>query len=282
MGSGGGSASQTMEFKPPAYAQPYWEQYVKQAAALTSQAPTQYMGQRIAGMSPMTQDALDMVNQWAQNSTPDVLAGRQAVTDFASGNFVGKNPYLTNEYSDAVIADNTANMAGGFATGTAAQNAGLAGMQGAFGGSSYTLKQNADAAALAKQIGQMANQQRLAQQTLAANSYQNDRAMQLQAAGLAPAMQNLDLQASQALAGAGQAQTAYQQQILDDLYNQWQTAQQAPFASLDIMRNALAAASGGVAGGSSQTGTTSGGGMSPLAGLLGVGALGYGLYSGMK
>ena len=271
-----------MEFKPPAYAAPYWEQFVKQAADLTSQAPTQYMGQTVAGMSPMTQSALDMTNQWAQNSTPDVLAGRGAITNFAAGNMVGTNPYLSSQYSDKVIADNAENMASAYSQGTAATRAAQANMQGAFGGSGYNQAQSMDAANLAKSTGQMANQMRLSQQQLGAADYQQGLQQQLAAAGLAPQLQNMDLQASQALAGAGQAQTGYQQQLLDSLYQNWQQAQNAPYANLDAMRNALAAASGGVAGGSTQTGTSSGGGLSPLAGLLGVGAIGYGAYQGLK
>lgn len=282
MGSSGGSASQTMEFKPPAYAAPYWEQLVKQGGELTSQAPTQYMGQRIADLAPETYQAMDMTSQWAKNSTPDVLAGRENIANTAAGGYLGANPYSNNPWTDNVIANNTENMAGGFAAGTAAQNAALANMQGAFGGSGYTQKQSMDAANLAKMIGQQADQTRMNQTNLASQNWEAERARQMQASGMAPALQNMDAQASQALAGVGDVSRAYQQQLLDSLYSNWQQGQMAPFQSLDTMRNLLSAASGGVAGGSSQQGSTGGGGFSPLAGLLGGGLAAYGLYNGMK
>lgn len=277
MGGNSGSASQTMEFKPPAYAAPYWEQFVKQAGNLTSQAPVQYMGQQIADLSPQHFQGMDLITQSALNGAPDVNAMRQQNMQTAQGAYLNANPYLGMDPTNRVIADTTQNMAEGFAGGQAAQNAALANMQGAFGGSGFQNKMTSDAAALSRQIGQMANQARLGQQGLQSADWQQERARQMQAAGQAPAMQNMDLQAGQALMGVGDAQSQYQQKLLDSLYQNWQLGQQAPYQNLDIMRNALAAASGGVAGGSTQS-ASGGGGFSPLAGLLGAAGIGYGLF----
>ena len=123
----------------------------------------------------------------------------------------------------------------------------------------------------------MANQYQLANQTLGANNYNTGIGQMLNAAQLAPQGQAMDFQAAQQLAGVGDMQRQYTQSLMDSLYNQWQAGQQQPYAMLDIFGNALSRASGGVAGGSTSSQSQSGGGFSPLAGLLGGAGLAYGL-----
>ena len=309
---GGGGGTTVVQNKPSDMTAPYMQQLLDQAATYYSTPQTQYMGQTIADQSDLSKQAIDMTQQWATNSTPDVLAGRQQITDTASGKYQGTNPYMNAingiatgqtqnnpfinaAYTNNVINDTAGNMAQAHATGTAAQNAALANMQGAFGGSGYIQKQSADAAGLDRNIGQMANQYQLAQQTLGANDYRQglaqqmqaagmgqqdfnaERARQMQAAGMAPQLQNMDLQASQALAGAGSAQEGYQQQLLSGLYNQWQQGQQAPGQQLTGFANLLAQANGGAGGSSTTNSTVNGGGFNPWGMLAGVGMGAYGL-----
>lgn len=276
MGSGGGTANSVAEFKPPAYTQDYWQNYVQQAANLTSQAPTMYQGQRVADLSPQHLQAMDLVTQRATNGAPDLNAARGQAMQTAQGAYLNANPYSANPWTDRVIANNTGNMAEGFAAGTAAQNAALANMQGAFGGSGYTQKQAMDAGNLAKQIGQMADTTRMNQTNLASGNWEQERARQLQASGLAGQLAQDDWTAGQQLAGVGDMQRGYQTENMNSLYNTWKEGQMAPFQNLDIFRNALSAASGGM--GTNTTYQTAGG-FSPLAGLLGAGAIGYGLYN---
>jgi hypothetical protein len=231
----------------------------------------------VADLSPQTYDAMDLTTQAAMQSSPDVLAGRGAATDIANGRYLDANPYLSQGYTNNVINDTAGNMSKAFAQGTAAQTDAAANQQGAYGGSAYNAQQSNNAQGLANSVGQMANQYRLQNQTLGANNYNQGISQMLQAAPIGLQGQQLDLQAGQALAGVGDMQRSYQQQLMDSLYGQWQAGQQAPLANLDIFGNALSRASGGVAGGSTSTGTQSGGGFSPLAGLLGGAGLVYGL-----
>lgn len=271
---GGGGSSGSAKFEPPSYTQPGWQAYLTQAQDLTQQAPTQYMGPRVAELSPQSYDAMDLITQTAMMGSPDVNTMRGTAMDIAGGRYLGSNPWLGQDYTGAVIGDTARNMAQAFGVGTAAQNDALAARQGAYGGSSWALKQANDAQGLASSVGQMANQFRLGQQQTGAQDYQQGLQQMLAASGMAPQAQAMDLQAGQALAGVGDMQRAYQQQLLDSLYNEFQAGQMAPFQNLDVMGNALARASGQYG-----TNTTyqSQGGFSPLAGLLGAAGIAYGL-----
>src|SRR6185436_2490088 len=91
-------------------------------------------------------------------------------------------------------------------------------------------------------------------------------------------MQNMDLQAGAALTGVGDAQRQYQQDLLNQGLQSWNQSQLYPYQQNEFLGNALARSSGNVAGGYSST-QSNGYQASPLAGLLGAGAAGYGLYS---
>ena len=88
-----------------------------------------------------------------------------------------------------------------------------------------------------------------------------------------------DLQAGQALTGVGDVYRQYQQDLLNQSLSNWNQMQQAPLQGLDVLGNALARASGNAAGGTSAV-TTNPYQASPYASLLGLGALGYGIFGG--
>ena len=283
LGDSGSSSTVSNEFKPPSWTTDgsanggTWQNYLARAADLTATPAPMYAGQRVADLSPQTYDAMDLITQTAMNSSPDVLAGRGAVADIAGGRYLNANPYLSPQYTNAVIGDTAGNMARAFAQGTAADTAAAANQQGAYGGSAYNQKQAMNAQGLAQSVGQMANQYQLANQQLGANNYNTGIGQMLGAAQLAPQGQQMDLQAGQALAGVGDMQRSYSQQLLDSLYNTWQGGQMQPYQNLDIMGNALSRASGGIAGGYTSAQQQSGGGFSPIAGLLGGGLMAYGM-----
>ncbi len=325
--SGSGGSSSTQQFTPPAWTTDYgslnasnpqgpWQAYLAQASSLAQQPYQAYPGQTIAALNPTQYAGMDMAAQTAMNGSPDTNAARGQFTDSANGLYLNNNPWtsagsaigqmasganlnanpwLQNGYTDAVIADNAAQMAQAARNGTMSQTDAAFARGGAFGGSAYNEMQARNAAALAGQVGTMANQYQL-QRTgmgvqdyqsavgnqLAANqmgnqSYTNERANQMAASQAGLGGQALDLQAAQTLTGVGDAQRQYTQDLLNQGQNAWNQQLLWPQQQLDNYGNALARASGNVAGGSTGT-TTQNYQASPLAALFGLGAAGYGAY----
>jgi hypothetical protein len=160
------------------------------------------MGSTIAALSDSGIAAQNGIYQRATLGAPDLNAARGYVTDLSTGQFMNSspiannawlgsrasgqglnsNPWLQNDYTNAVIGANSQNMANAFATGTAANNDAMAARSGVFGGSAHLDKQTRDAAALAQQVGQMANQYQLQRTGLGAQDYQTAQAQALNAA----------------------------------------------------------------------------------------------------
>lgn len=223
------------------------------------------------------------------------------------------NPYTSDEYTNQMIQNTAQEMAQGFATGTAAQNDAAAAMQGAYGGSAYQQKQAGDAVALSKQIGNMASSTLQQQQQYKGNMYNQDYSNMLQSLGLGSSMYNQDVanqlnanaqaagmwnsdisnilsgaglagqlssddyRSTQGLMDAGNNWNTYYQKLLDQANNQWNTQNQYDAAMNEYLGSVLGRASGSWG----STASTSPDNSNPLAGLLGAGIAGYGLYKGL-
>lgn len=232
-----------------------------------------YTGQKVADVSNGTQNAWDLTTQRATQGAPDLNAARGMAQSMASGNYLNKNPWLTDTYTNSVINDTAANMANSFATGTAANNDALFARSGAFGGSAHLGKQTADAAALANSVGQMANQYQLARTNAGVQDYQSGLGQMLQAGNLAGTLSQDDWTAANALKGIGTDQAAQQQKLLDSAYQDWSAQMQYPEYNLKSMANLLAQFSGYGTQNTTSPYATSGisnaiGGTTALAGLL--------------
>ena len=294
-----------------------WSDYVAQGQQLAQRPYDPYTGQRIANLNGTQLAGLDATIGRAQYGAPDLNSARGQIKDTSEGLYLGTNPYLgaqsglgqtaagsyltANPYLSAdannrVINDTATNMAQAHRLGTAAQTDAAFARQGAFGGSAYDQMVQQNASTLANSVGQMANQARLGQQGLQSQAYQAERGL-MQNAGLAgvqdwqaernnmmgaaPIAGQLaqdDWQSAAALTGAGDALRQHEQSLLNEALAEWTRSQQWPLANLDLFGNVLARASGNVAGGSSTTQTGQGYEASPLASLLGLGALGAGAY----
>jgi hypothetical protein len=341
-GGGGGSQSVTQEFKPPEYTKPAWQAYLN-AATKISQTP--YVQSGMPTVAPIN-DWQDTAGQLAYDralyGSPDLNAARGSAMNIAGGGMMnpyaanvqglasghgfnpamqgyadmanmGANPYTSDAYMNAMIADNAQNMADAHASGTAAQNDAAAAMAGAFGGSGHTLQQQAGAANLAKQVGQMANSTRAQQQQYKGQMYNQDFANRLNAlggysgaymgdvanqlaanaqaggffgqdvqsmlaaGGLIGGLSQQDFQAMQGLQGAGNNQNAYYQALLNAANNQWNTQSQYDATMNEYLGSALGRASGSYG----STASTQPG-ASPWASLLGLGTAGAGLYGLLK
>ena len=289
---------------------------INQAGQLYSTPYSPYMGSTIAALSDSGIAAQNGIYQRATLGAPDLNAARGYVTDLSTGQFMNSspiannawlgsrasgqglnsNPWLQNDYTNAVIGANSQNMANAFATGTAANNDAMAARSGVFGGSAHLDKQTRDAAALAQQVGQMANQYQLQRTGLGAQDYQTaqaqalnaaqmqqgaygqDVASRLQGAQLAGQLSQDDYTSMNMLRQQGVDQRAMEQQYLDKAQADYNAAQNFPQQSLTNYAQLLSQFGGF---GSSGTQATYGNnpGSSPLGVGLGAGLLGLSAYN---
>jgi hypothetical protein len=356
MGGSGAVQSSTQTSEPWSELKPYMLDTINNAKNLYSQPFQSYQGQTVAGPSDSTLSGYNLGYQRAVLGAPDLTAARGSTADISGGAFfgqgptgtnnylnamatgqqssptasnawlnntaqgqnLGSNPFLTDQYTNNAINFNANQMGNAFATGTAANNDALAARGGAFGGSAWQQKQSADAAAMAQQVGNMANQYNLnlqntksadynqaVQQALAAagqrqsaygmdtgnalqsaglqqGAYQGDMGNMLQANALAGQLSQDDWRGADYLRSIGSQQEGYQQKLLDSSQQQWNAAMNAPYMQMNAFKDILSQF-GGM--GSTGTQTMYGGGQSPLglgvgAGLLGLGA--YNAYNGGK
>src|ERR1700730_18560399 len=104
MGGGPSSTTSTQQFKPPAWATPYIQNYLSGLGILDNPfSGTQVPQQQIAGLAGMQQQGLGALGREAQSSSK---LGNQA-TGTASDILGGKclnpssNPYLNDYYNQA-------------------------------------------------------------------------------------------------------------------------------------------------------------------------------------
>lgn len=312
MGSSGGGGSQTVNQirELPDFAKPYAQSLLNTGMQAINQPVQDYQGQRIAGMSSPQQQGLQNIVNRATYGAPDEMAARGQATDTLSGaylssnpaiqapTYVGTNPYAgANSYLDSLISKNAGDMANAYRTGIAAQTDAAASRDRSYGGSAYQDQVQRNQATLAKSLGDMALQSRFqdytAQQGLAENAlnrsvqaqqsdkalmdqaYQGERNRQLQAINSGLQGSQADYTNAQQMIGAGDAQRSYQQSLLDQMYQDYLTQVNKPFESIDRAGNLLGLAIGNT--GSQTVRTAAPTQISPLAGFLGGGALGYGL-----
>ena len=295
MSGGGGETNTVSEFKPPDYTQQYWQDYINNAAGLTSGDMPRYQGQTVAPMNQQQMTAANMLQNLAVNGTATGNAANTQIYNTAMGGYddpyaTTLNPYASSSaYMDNVVNRSNQKIADAYSRGTAAQLDRAHALSRTFGSSGQQEAQAANeqglADALANNTNQLMNQDWYNQQNLAENqlnrasgALQQERNRQMQAAGMGFNQQNADLQAIQALMGGGDAQRNYQQDILNAGASDWWNWAQSPYVNLDTMGSALTRASGGA-------GTTSQqimGGMNPLQSLLGLGLLGGSMYGAFK
>lgn len=272
---GGGGNSGSTKWEPPEYTKQGWQDYLTGVQNLSQQPYQQYPGQQVAEQNPYQQVGFDLATQRAMYGAPDLNAARGSMTDIVSGKYLNSNPWLANDYTNKVIADTAGNMGNAFALGTAAQNDALAARQGAYGGSAWQNKQQADAQGLANQVGQMANQYQLARTNLGASDYNTGINQMLQAANTTGTLAQDDWTAVRNMLGIGDINRQYEQDLLNANYNDWQQAQQYPFTMADLFGNALSRASG-----SYGSNTMVAPGSSPWTNAAGIGLGLYGLLGG--
>ncbi len=293
MSGGGGESNTVSEFKPPDYTQDAWQQYVTNATGLTSGEMPRYQGQTVAGVNDQQQLANSMLINNALNGTASGNEANSMLYMTLNGAF--DNPYATtlnpygseSQYMDDVITRSNNKISDAYARGTQGSLDRAHALSRTMGSAQQQIAQTENDKALAEQLAgntsNLLNQNYYANQGIAENqlnrasgALDSERNRQMQAAGMAPSMQNMDLQSIQALMGGGDALRTYEQDLLNSQMQDWNAWMQSPYAQQDVLGSALTRASGGAGTTSSQIMQ----GMNPLQTLLGAGLLGAGMYGG--
>jgi hypothetical protein len=227
--------------------------------------PAYYGGQTYVSPSATTQTGLQALEARASMGNPLLQSAQNQLQNTVSGGFLGGNPFFQGAFQPAARA---AEMQFKQTLGDIGSKASLAGRYG-----SGTMGQLQDRAA-----GQFGQQLANTAGTLAYQNYADERARQQQATMAAPQMAQADYQDIQNMLAAGQAREGYtgaQQQADIQKFNFLQNQPQ------QNLQNYLSLVYGnplGRVGQSTQSGSAD---TSTLQNLLGIAAVGGGLYKNL-
>lgn len=276
-GSSGGTQTQVKDM--PSWAQPYAENLLQSGMGAIGQPVQPYDGMRIAPMNQNQQAGLSMTAGRALSGAPDEMAARQGAMATAQGGYLGANPWLNNDYTAQAIDQNAQAMGRGYATGTAAQLDTQAARGRAMDSSGYLSQVQANQQGLGNAIGSMANQYQLGRTGMGTQDWQNERSNMMQSIPLALQGSQMDYSNAQHLFDAGNTQRQYSQQLLDQMFSDYNTQANAPFQQIDRAGNLLGMAIGNTG---SSTMTNNPGGLNTALQLGGAGLGAYGLINALK
>lgn len=256
--SGGGGGTTSTQVKLPSWAEPTAKEMLARGQQLADAPYQQYGGQKIAGLNDAQFQALGATQQRATQGNALENASQGYLQGMVQGD---GNPYggMSNPYFEQQLKGTLDDVQSRVNSQFANPNA--------WGSSGHN-------EVLAKQLGSTASQMRMGQYDRAADLYAQDQGMKMQAAGMAPTFAQGDYNDLRALMGAGDAYRSYEQDLLNQGYQDWQEAQSHPYKQLDTLGAALQ----GATRGQSNTSQYAPGG-SRAAGVLGGGMAGYGLAS---
>lgn len=304
-GGGGSSGSTTTIQKtdPPAYLQPYLTDIAEQAQTAYNAVPKGgFSGQLVASPTTAQSQALaaqkGIAGSLANFGQPTLALSNDLATKSQSGYYTqpgGQSFTPTNIGTEAAVNAYLSPVKQQLTNEILPNLASNAIQQGAYGGSRYytemgnQIDQNytQKAADIAAQIGygeQVRQQDQIFQDAqkrleLMPELFKLEQTAALSAPGIADAGVSQLLTPSSILASAGQAEQLFNQDVLDEAYQQYLLDIAGPFAGLDQYASIVS----GTPFGGTSTGTTTGakpsGGSSFLSGALGGGTMAYGLAS---
>ena len=246
--------------------QPYLSYGLSEAQRLyQAGGPQYYPGQTYVSPSQTTQTGLQALEQRAMQGSPLVGQAQQQLQNTIGGNYLSGNPFFQGAFAPAAQAATAQfNQAIGD-IGSAASKAGRYG-SGAMG----SLQDRAS--------GQFAQQLTNTAGQLAYQNYADERARQQAATMAAPGMAQADYQDIQNLLAAGQAREGYTGQQLQADMARYNYGQQLPQQNLATFLSSVYGNPMGNIRSSTQTGTAD---TSTLQNLLGIAAVGGGLYKNL-
>jgi hypothetical protein len=259
-------------------------------------------GQKISDLTSDQQNAMNNIRAYTSDPTYGVKdpngaqnAGIDQETKTLNGGYLNSDPYasatnpyggMNSQYFQSTLDNGLNDMSRAYQQGTAADTTRMFNQAGAFGGSAYANavgnNQNALAHQMGEYVGNMQNDQynrsaNLVQQQnqLGSQAYQNERQRQMGAVGSAQGEQGLALQRANAQMGIGDVTRGYNQDLINQNLNDFQTQQQYPFQMADWFSGLLGRAQGGMS--PNMTFSPASYQASPFSSVLGAGLLGYGL-----
>jgi len=235
---GGGSApsetSQTVTQQLPDYAAPYAQQLMQRSAGLSNKQYEPYGGQRIADLNQSQQAGIDKTQQQALGGFQGQQEAGDVYQQTVRGDFMNpaSNPFLQQTFDAAA-----GRMGEAYKNGTAAQTDANFGRAGAFGGSAWQQATAGNEQAFGDSLANLAT-------NTYGQNYNQERSNQLNAMNSAGQQQSLGYNDSSKLIGAGDIQRSYQQDLLNQGYGDWQSAQNQPYANLDVLAKGISGSIG--------------------------------------
>jgi hypothetical protein len=239
MPSGGQTSTTTQQSGPPAYLEPYLRYGASQAQALyQSPSPSYYPGSTVANPSNATQAANQMAAARAVNGNPAEKAGQSYLQNVLGGAYLAPgNPY-TAALNTSIAANILPSVNAQFSLG------------GRYGSPDHA--------------GTLATSLANAEAPLMYQNYQQERANQQAAAGMAPTYAQQDWADIAGLQAAGQAQDQRAQNQIDGNMDRWNYDQNLAGNKLQQYLGLLL--NGGYGGRSTATQTSPGGGFESVLG----------------
>lgn len=212
-----------------------------------------YPGQTYAGFSPETEQGLSAISRRATAGSPMMAGANSMMTGTLNGDYLSAgNPYfsaMTKRITDNVLPSITAQW----------QNAGR--------GTGNTSVIEAASRGLGDSIGQLAYQ-----------NYGDERAKQMQAAGMAPGLAQADYMDAERLLGVGAQREAQAQRGIDEARMRYDFEQNKQANALREYQGSVMpiAGLGGEGTSTSQTQKST----DPLQAVIGAGLMGASLFGG--
>lgn len=265
MAKGGGAQTQTTTSEPWKAQQPYL-QSIFQTAEQLSQKPLQaYQGDTFAGKTGYDQTSQQQI--LAAGQTGQGIAN-QAVNALPTG--LNAPDVANNSYVQNAIAAGMTPVIQNFTRQIMPSIRSGASSAGQYGSTRQAIVEGNAINDLTRNLADTAQQAEMQAYDTGMRSY-------LQTLGLMPSMQQMQTFQGNLTSQVGAQERAFEQQKINDALQKWNFQQMEPWQRLGMFKDAVGGNYGGTA-----TSTTSGGGQSTAAGILGGGATGlmtYGLLA---
>jgi hypothetical protein len=246
--------------------QPYLTYGLQQAQqAYQAGGPQYYGGQTYVSPSTTTQTGLQALEARASLGNPLLQSAQNQLQSTVSGEYLGGNPFFQGAFQPAAKA---AEMQFKSTLGDIGSKARLAGR---YGSGAMGQLQDRAAGAFGQQLANTAGQ-------LAYQNYADERARQQAATMAAPQMSAADYQDIQNMLQAGQIREGYQGQQMQADINKFNFLQNQPQQNLQNYLSLVYGNPLGRVGQSTQTGYAD---TSTLQNVLGLAAVGGGLYKNL-
>lgn len=258
--SAGGAQAPSTTSGPPAWAVPYFQQYLTRAQNLSNQPYQQYGGPTFAGMNQTQQQGLNAITQRAQNGSPINQAAGQELANTLTGGYLNSG----NPYMDSLVDKSQGDVIRGYQQSVIPQLDMIAARSGSFGNTGVDQQSLNAQRQLVSQLGDISTQIR-------GGAYENERNRMQGAIGMAPTIANQDYVDANSLLNAGAYQQQQSQAQMDAERARFEEARNGPLQQLGILGQSLGNANYG------QTSTTNpgkGGTAGMISGGLGGAAAG--------